>query len=150
MRAVFPLIALLLTCGSGSLAARTQGAGSDIGAALDGAESAEIYVVRQDLAFVTSPDPLTVRRLGCRYVVRRNSAAWHDLRASLGSVAIRPAPRQLFGELRLGLVLSERRGTTFEAYGSWPAPEAARGRGLSPRRGGGGCAKLARAPGGLR
>src|SRR5690242_14184454 len=109
---------LILPAGAGPLVAQAPGTAArpDFSAALDAADAAEIFVIPQDMAFVRTPDLLTVRALGCRYIVRRDSAAWRDLQAALRTVVIRPAPRRLSGEMRLGLVLMDRSGVRFEAY----------------------------------
>ncbi|HTU12709.1 MAG TPA: hypothetical protein VMG08_17605 [Allosphingosinicella sp.] len=128
------LTALLSLAGVEPPVAQAQAQRLDLGAALRIADSAEVYVLSGDLAFVRSPDPGTVRSLGCRYSVSRTMPAWRDLQAAVGNVALRPAARPRHGELRVGLVLSDRRGILFEAYGSVPAGAEPMVRGLSQRR----------------
>jgi hypothetical protein len=137
MRAFVPpaaLAALLSSASAGPLAARAPAPvpRPEFAVALDAADSAEVYVLRQDLQFVIAPSPLTVRTLGCRYVVHRNSTDWRDLQGALGDIVIRPASRPLHGEIRVGLVLSDRRGVLFEAYSS--IVEAGAAPGLSQHR----------------
>lgn len=77
---------------------------------------AEIYILRRDLEFVVAPRPDTVRALGCGYRVRRNSRAWDELQQVLEQAAIEIRPATYVGEVRLGLVLGDERGTIFEIY----------------------------------
>lgn len=108
---------------------------SDLMSALRAADVAEVYILRRDIEFVISPSPDTVRVLGCRYMIHReDSTAWRELEAALADAAIRIEPAEASGEVRVGLVLSDRRGILFEAYSRWPSGSEASVNGLSQRR----------------
>jgi hypothetical protein len=101
---------------------------TDLMSALRASDVAEIYVLPRELDFVTA-----VRTLGCRYVVRRVSTAWTELESALNDAGIRIIPGRRSSDVRVGLVLGDRRGIIFEAYSPWPSAGAADVPGLSQR-----------------
>jgi len=85
------------------------------------ADFAEIYLISPGISFVAAPHPDTVRRIGCKYEVGRRAHVgetlqWRDLERSLSSTDLRFVPISRQGELRVGIVFSDRFGTLRETY----------------------------------
>lgn len=120
-------IALLLTAAPAgaapheveSPAAEASGP-ADLSTALRAADVAEIYDLR-GIQFPTAPRPDMVRDSGCKYGVYRaglkgDSRWWRDLEHSLKQVDTRLRPSSDQRQVRIGLVLSDARGTLWEIY----------------------------------
>jgi hypothetical protein len=90
----------------------------DIRRALGDAEVAEIYIVRPGLTARTNLRAYQVRSLGCLYRIE-GLRADVGLRRALAPIAAHLAPARRGDEaanLRVGLVLGDRRGTLLEIY----------------------------------
>jgi hypothetical protein len=95
----------------------------DLLGALRASRVAEIYVIDRGVAFPTTPTPDAVREVGCKYLVRRRTPNGRELAQSLSEANIHFRPTSFEGAVRIGLVLSDDRGTTLEIYandGPWP------------------------------
>jgi hypothetical protein len=88
----------------------------DLMSVLRASDFAEIYIVSPELRTVTQIRPIGVRTLGCIYVVRRESPDWDELQRVLEQAAIEIRPATYIGEVRLGLILGDERGTILEIY----------------------------------
>jgi hypothetical protein len=127
------LTALVAVAASPGSATQTAGP-PDLMTALGASDVAEIYIVSPSIQFPTAPRPETVREVGCKYLVYRESPQWGDLVRSLGLARIRMVPTSARGEVRVGLVLGDWRGTIREVYSGdlvWPD---GRVRGFDQRR----------------
>jgi hypothetical protein len=89
---------------------------SDLMSALRTSDVAEIYIVSRSLEFPMRLGPESVRSSGCKYSAHRGSPEWPDLEHRLAVANIRFAPTSVEGEVRVGLVLGDRRGTIREIY----------------------------------
>jgi hypothetical protein len=89
---------------------------SDLMDALNASTAAEIYIVRRGLEFPMRLQPEMVRSYGCEYRVYRESPQWQDFERSLATADVRVEPAARSGEVRVGLVLSDQRGTVREVY----------------------------------
>jgi hypothetical protein len=96
---------------------------ADLTSTLQATDFAEIYIVRRDLHFITGLVPYMVRTVGCRYLVYRNSPDWTEFERAMAAANVRIVPTPMNGEVRVGLVLSDNRGTLREIYSNdlvWP------------------------------
>lgn len=105
----------------------------DLMSAMRASDFAEIYVIDRSIRFPIAPGPDAVRGLGCRYRVWRESPHWRDLERALEAADVRMEPTAETGEVRIALVLGDRRGTVHETYARLPYGTQSRVTGFSQR-----------------
>ncbi len=87
-----------------------EGPSVELTTALQGASVAEIYIIEQ-IEFPMTPTPDMVRQSGCKYLVLRRTPTWRDLEESLRRARMRLRATTTRVVSRIGLVLSDERGT---------------------------------------
>lgn len=91
---------------------------SDIARAIWGAEMTEIYLLRRDVSTRTNMRAYHLRTLGCLYRVQ-GATLGAEFERALAGAAVRLAPGRAEDEgndLRVGIVIGDRRGTILEVY----------------------------------
>lgn len=101
--------------------------------ALRSSDVAEIYLIRRTIVFPAAPRPEMLRSLGCKYLLFRRSAQWSELERALADADVRFSPAAAAAEVRVGLVLTDRLGTLWEAYADYPYADETVVPGLSQR-----------------
>jgi hypothetical protein len=107
---------------------------SDLMTSFREADVAEIYIIRRSIEFRISPRPNTVRAIGCRYRVYRATPEWEELERELAEGAVQISPAAGDSEVRIALILGDRRGTLREVYSRWPHGSETIVNGYSQRR----------------
>jgi hypothetical protein len=79
---------------------------------------AEIYIVRRDVSSPLGLHPHNVRQLGCQYFIHRSTPQWAELERTMATASVRFEQAPAHGEMRVGLVFSDRAGTVLEIYSS--------------------------------